>query len=160
MNRRLNRPPHAVLSSTASIVVASICLLVAGCDSGGSAAPVKPISSAKKWAGTWNEPYAIVGTRSIIVLTESSGGLTGTISDPAIPNGTDYNMRIPFALTEITEVDENTLTCKESGLVLTLKYIPGENGDGPTMQTSKDPAGTIGGMLGQTKPHVATFKKE
>lgn len=115
--------------------------------------------SLRKWIGTWKEPYAIVGTRRIMEISEKDGKLTARFSDPAVPNGI-FNIRMWFSIKDITVVDDTTLRWKEGSLKVTATFIPGEDGSPATMETSTDAAGTIGGWLGQTKPHVARLKKE
>lgn len=115
--------------------------------------------SLRKWVGTWKEPYALVGTRRIIEISEKDGKLAARFSDPAVPNGV-FNIRMWFSLKDITVVDDTTLTWKEGSLKVTATFIPGADGSPATMETSKDVAGTIGAWFGQTKPHVARLKKE
>jgi hypothetical protein len=139
------------------LVAAWFCLSLTG--SAASGQEDDKASKAGKWIGTWNEPYALVGTRQIIKIWEEDGQLLGTQSNPDPVYG--FGMaRIPFKLQEVKIVDDETLSWKESGLTVTAKFIPGKDGSPATMETSKEAKGTIGWYLGQRKPHVARLKKE
>lgn len=138
--------PGRIMVWIVGVVCMCIVPLAGGCGNPTVATNANPITHPKRWAGTWNEAYPLVGTRKIIHLVELNGGLAGTTSTPAIPNGTPYTMRIPFSISRITEIDPDTLKIETSEFgTITVKFVMGENGEAASML--EQPAPQYGGVF-------------
>lgn len=162
MRRFLHRSP-ALGRPSIPIALSAAVLLglgISSCSPGTPKSPCSPIADREKWIGCWHEPYPVVGVRGIMDIRADGEGLAGTRSDPAVPNGTAFNIRIPEDLTDFFAIDATTITCRRGGRLQTLRYVQGNNGEPACIEMEGEVKGTIGAWLGQTEPHRRTYRKQ